>query len=231
MRLAGLQKLTLLDFPQKVACTVFTAGCNFRCPFCHNASLVVGETESDFLTEEELLSFLKKRFGVLEGVVFTGGEPLLHPDLPDLMQKIKQIGYQIKLDTNGTNPEALERLINERLIDRVAMDIKNAPDCYAETVGLASFDLSGVERSKNLLMQGHLPFEFRTTVVKGLHTEERLVRLAEWIAGTEEYYLQSFKDSGNLIDKTDLAEFSKEEMSFFADAVRPYVPSVQLRGI
>lgn len=231
MRFAGLQKLTLLDFPGTVACTVFTDGCNFRCPFCHNASLVLPQAEQNYLEEEELLTFLKKRYGILEGVVFTGGEPLLHAGIPDTFRKVKELGYRIKLDTNGTNPALLEQLIDEGLVDRVAMDIKNAPDCYAETVGLSNFDLAKVERSKNLLMKGDIPFEFRTTVVKGLHDKERLLRLAEWIAGDEEYYLQSFKDSGDLICKSGLSEFSKQEMCDFADAVRPFVPSVQLRGI
>ncbi|MBR7071838.1 MAG: anaerobic ribonucleoside-triphosphate reductase activating protein [Clostridia bacterium] len=231
MRLAGLQKLTLLDFPKTVACTVFTDGCNFRCPFCHNASLVLSEENPSFLAEEDLLSFLKKRTGVLEGVVFTGGEPLLHSDLPSLMEKIKQLGYKIKLDTNGTNPTALAMLIENGLVDRVAMDIKNAPEYYAETVGLPALDLEKIEQSKNLLLHQTIPFEFRTTVVKGLHDTEKLIQLAEWIAGDEEYYLQGFKDSGSLINAAGLSAFPKEEMLAFADAVRPYVPSVQVRGI
>lgn len=231
MRFAGLQKLTLLDFPGTVACTVFTDGCNFRCPFCHNASLVLEGKEQNYLEEDELLTFFKKRYGILEGVVFTGGEPLLHRDLPDFFRKVKEIGYRIKLDTNGTNPDLLEQLIGEGLVDRVAMDIKNAPDCYGRTVGIENFDLEKVTRSKELLMKRKIPFEFRTTVVKGLHDKERLVRLAEWIAGDEEYYLQSFKDSGDLIRPDGLSEFSKQEMLDFAEAVRPFVPLVQVRGI
>ena len=198
--ISGLQKLTLLDYPGRVACTVFTAGCNFRCPFCHNAPLVLPELVSEDIPEEEVLSFLKKRVGVLDGVAVTGGEPLLYKNIDDFLAKVHALGYKIKLDTNGSFPEHLMSIVRDGLADRVAMDIKNSPEKYGETVGVPGLDLSGVERSKNFLLEGHIDYEFRTTVVKGLHTAESLTEAARWIAGAKEYYLQQFRDSGNVIN-------------------------------
>ncbi len=231
MKLSGLQKLTLLDFPGKMACTVFTQGCNLRCPFCHNSSLVLPGNSGEVLEEKTLLDFLNKRLGVIEGVVFTGGEPLLYPDILDLFKKIKNLGYKIKLDTNGSFPALLEKTIKENLIDRVAMDIKNCPAEYGKTVGIPNFDISNTEQSKNFIMNCGIDYEFRTTVVKGIHTEESIISLAKWISGAKEYYLQQFKDSGNLINGKGLSEFNKEEMEKLASLVRPYVPTVKLRGV
>lgn len=232
MRISGIQKLTLLDYPGKVACTMFTSGCNFRCPFCHNALLVLPERiEESFLTEEEIMSFLKKRFGVLDGVAVTGGEPLLHADLPQLLEKIKSIGYKVKLDTNGSNPKLLREIIEAGLVDMVAMDIKNAPEEYGRTIGIENYDVSRVEESKNLLLSGVVEYEFRTTVVKGIHTRESLVEAAKWIAGAKEYYLQQFKDSGDLILPEGLGAYDKEEMNELCSAVRQYVPAAQVRGV
>ena len=231
MLISGLQKLTLLDYPGKVACTVFTGGCNFRCPFCHNASLVLPEQMAHDSSAEEVLRFLKKRVGVLDGVAVTGGEPLLHPDIDGFLREIKAMGFLIKLDTNGSFPERLIALVEEGLVDRVAVDIKNSPALYAKTVGLERFDLSGVERTKDYLLSGGVEYEFRTTVVKGLHTKESLIEAAEWIRGAKEYYLQQFKDSGALIDGAGLGAFDAEEMHALAEAVRPVVPAVQLRGV
>lgn len=231
MMLSGLQRLTLLDYPGTVACTVFTHGCNFRCPFCHNASLVLPGASSEKLDEGILMDFLKKRVGVLEGVVFTGGEPLLHSDITELFKKVKDLGYKIKLDTNGSFPQLLERVVTEHLVDRVAMDIKSSPNEYGKAIGDVKIDISAIEYSKNLLMSCGIDYEFRTTAVKGLHTEKSIVELAKWISGAEEYYLQQFKDSGGLISADGLSEFSKTEMEALADAVRPYVPSVALRGV
>lgn len=234
MLISGLQKLTLLDYPGKVACTVFTAGCDLRCPFCHNASLVLPELlgqDGGAISEGELMSFLRKRQGVLDGVAITGGEPLLHRELPQLLEKIRELGYRIKLDTNGTFPERLEELIKAGLVDRVAMDIKNSPELYGRTVGIEAFDLAPVERSKDLLLEGRVDYEFRTTVVRGLHTRESIVGTAKWIAGAKEYYLQQFKDSGNVIAIDGLSEYNEEEMHSLADAAAQYVPSVQVRGV
>ena len=229
MQISGLQKLTLLDYPGTVACTVFTQGCNLRCPFCHNAPLVTG-TPTGQVGEDELISFLSKRRGVLEGVAITGGEPTLYTDLPQLIERIKMLGYKVKLDTNGTNPAMLKKLIVTGLIDRVAMDIKNAPEDYPSTVGVAS-DMGKITESKELLLSGVIDYEFRTTVVKGIHTKESLVRAAEWIAGAKEYYLQQFINSGNLISPEGLSEYNKEEMLDLLGAVIKYVPRAQLRGI
>ena len=231
MLISGLQKLTLLDYPGHVACTVFTGGCNFRCPFCHNAPLVLPELIGQDTDEERVLSFLRKRQGILDGVAVTGGEPLLHKDVVGFLEKVKALGYKIKLDTNGSFPDRLRELISAGLVDRVAMDIKNAPELYAKTVGLPSLDLAPIERSKELLLRGDVDYEFRTTVVKGLHTGESIIGAAKWIAGAKEYYLQQFKDSGNVIAIEGLGEYSEKEMHALARAAAQYVPSVQVRGV
>lgn len=232
MKVTGIQKLTLLDYPGVVACTVFTAGCNFRCPFCHNAMLVLPEQiDNECLTDDEVFGFLKKRRGVLDGVAVTGGEPLLHADMPEFLARVKELGYKIKLDTNGSNPELLSEIIKNKLVDRVAMDIKNAPEEYARTIGLESFDIAPVERSKEMLLSGETDYEFRTTVVKGIHTKESLIGAAKWIEGAKEYYLQQFKDSGNLILPDGLSAYDEKQMHALADAVRDYVPTVEVRGV
>ena len=231
MLVSGLQKLTLLDYPGKVACTVFTGGCNFRCPFCHNSALVLPEQIAHDSSAEQVLSFLKKRVGVLDGVAVTGGEPLLHPDIGDFLREIKAMGFLIKLDTNGSFPDRLISLVEAGLADRVAMDVKNAPALYAKTVGLERFDLSGVERSKDFLLSGAVDYEFRTTVVKGLHTEGSLLDAARWIKGAKEYYLQQYKDSGAILDAEGLTAFDADEMRALADAVRTILPTVQVRGV
>ena len=232
MHISGFQKLTLLDYPGTVACTVFTAGCNFRCPFCHNSSLVLPDRIcGERIEEEKILDFLKKRSGVLEGVAITGGEPLINADMPEFIEKIKALGYKVKLDTNGINPGLLKSIVNAQLVDRVAMDIKNSPALYAKTTGLEKIDMAAIEESKSFLLSGVVEYEFRTTVVKGLHTKESLVEAAKWIAGAGEYYLQQYKDSGELILPDGLAAFDGNEMQALADAVREYVPSVQVRGV
>ncbi|MBQ3381408.1 MAG: anaerobic ribonucleoside-triphosphate reductase activating protein [Oscillospiraceae bacterium] len=232
MFIAGMQKLTLLDFPGVVACTLFTAGCNFRCPWCHNAGLVLPEEASDRLLESgEVLSFLEKRKGVLDGVCVTGGEPLLHAELPDFLKRVKDLGYRVKLDTNGSFPERLEALVRDNLADRVAMDIKNGPSRYAETVGLRNLDLSAVTSSKDFLLSDAVDYEFRTTVVRGLHTEESLLEAADWIQGAKQWFLQQFKDSGNLIHGEGLSAFSEDEMRRLLETVQQTNPAAQLRGV
>ena len=234
MLISGLQKLTLLDYPGKVACTVFTPGCNLRCPFCHNAPLVLPELAGQCdgaISEDELLLFLRKRQGVLDGVAVTGGEPLLHKDLPSFLEKVRALGFMIKLDTNGTFPERLMDVVSAGLVDRVAMDIKNSPELYAKTVGLDTLDLGAIERSKDFLLSGTVDYEFRTTVVRGLHTRESIVGAAQWIAGAKEYYLQQFKDSGQIIAIDGLSTYDEKEMHSLAEAAAQYVPSVQVRGV
>ena len=231
MLISGLQKLTLLDYPGKVACTVFTGGCNFRCPFCHNSALVLPDRLAPDSSEDAGLACLRKRVGVLDGVAVTGGEPLLHADIGDFLKEVKALGFLVKLDTNGSFPDRLISLVEAGLVDRVAMDIKNAPALYAKTAGLERFDLTGVERSKDFLLEGRVEYEFRTTVVKGLHTADSLIEAAHWIEGAKEYYLQQYKDSGAILDSTGLSGFDADEMHALADAVRPIVPTVQVRGV
>ena len=231
MRISGLQKMTLLDYPGKVACTVFTGGCNLRCPFCHNASLVLPERADDATNEAEVLRFLEKRQGLLEGVAVTGGEPLLHAELPDFLRKVRAMGFRIKLDTNGTFPDRLRAVVEEGLADYVAMDVKNAPLLYGKTVGLRDFDLAGVERSKDLLLEGRVDYEFRTTVVRGLHTAESLCAAARWIEGARAYFLQQYRDSGDVIRPDGLGSFTDDEMRALLAQVRTILPAAQLRGV
>lgn len=233
MHITGVQKLTLLDYPGAVACTLFTGGCNFRCPFCHNALLVDPKRvqEEGELPVGEIMEFLEKRRGVLDGVAITGGEPLLHSDMPEFLRKIKSMGYRIKLDTNGSNPELLKQILDEHLVDRVAMDIKNSPELYGMTAGRDDLDLTAIERSKDMLLNGDIEYEFRTTVVKGIHTKESLVQAAKWIAGAKEYYLQQFKDSGDLLKGEGLSAFDGPEMHELCEAVKNYVPAAEVRGV
>lgn len=230
MRFSGFQKLTLLDYPGLVACTLFTQGCNFRCPFCHNAPLVLGPPDDAF-SDEDILSYLEKRKGLLEGVVVSGGEPLLHPDLESFLCRIKALGYKIKLDTNGTQPDYLEHLIRQGLLDKVAMDIKNSPALYSKTAGISAPDMARISRSKDLLLQGQVEYEFRTTAVKGLHTKNSLYDAALWIQDAKEYYLQGFVDHGALIDPAGLGPFSHEEMQQLLQTVQSVIPSAAIRGL
>lgn len=225
----GLQKLTLLDYPGKVACTVFASGCNLRCPFCHNAPLVLGGAE-DCMTENDILAYLGKRRGILDGVCVSGGEPLLSPDIFNFLARVKELGFSVKLDTNGTFPLRLEDAVSRGLADYVAMDVKTAPARYAEAVGINGFDPSPVKESIAFLLSGAVDYEFRTTVVRELHTMPVLVETARSIAGAKRYYLQKFVDSGNLIGD-GLTACSDEEMSDFLAAVAPYVQLSELRGI
>ena len=229
MEIHGLQKMTLLDYPGKVACTVFLSGCDFRCPFCHNGELVTGTCPPE-TDDQGLLAFLNRRKGLLDGVCVTGGEPLLRPDLPLLLGEIKELGFRVKVDTNGTHPDRLRRLVEEGLVDYVAMDVKNSPARYAETVGVPNFDLSPVEESVRLLRQSHVDHEFRTTLVRELHRPEDLDAIAAWLAGAPRYYLQNFVDSGNLIGR-GYHGFTAEQLQGFAERVRPFFGAVELRGI
>ena len=229
MKIYGLQKMTLLDFPGRVACTVFLGGCDFRCPFCHNFDLAEGKAPP-VMGEEELLSFLEKRRGLLDGVAVTGGEPCLHPGLPGLMRAIHALGLAVKLDTNGAHPALLERILADGLADYVAMDIKNSPEKYAWTAGLREMDLSPVRASVRLLMASGTEYEFRTTVVDEMHTAEDFEKIAVWITGAKRYFLQAFADR----DSVPFAGFhapSREKLLSYAEIVRPFVSSVQLRGV
>jgi pyruvate formate lyase activating enzyme len=229
MKIHGLQKMTLLDYPGKVACTVFFGGCDMRCPFCHNAELLDGSAPP-VMDEQELLSFLKKRKGLLDGVAITGGEPLLQKDLSSLLGRIRDLGYPVKLDTNGTHPERLYSMIVKGLVQYTAMDIKNAPDRYAETVGLSSFDMAPVRESVSLLMEDRIDYEFRTTVVAELHDDNCFDQIGKWIRGAKRYYLQRFTDR-NSVPFAGLHAPSDEQLFHWADMLRRDVPSTALRGV
>lgn len=230
MHIQGLQKLTLLDYPGQTACTIFLAGCNFRCPFCHNAPLVVHVDPADDIPEEEVLAFLRKRARVLDGVCITGGEPLLAPELEDFMRKVKEIGYLVKLDTNGSHAERLRFLVEQGLVDYVAMDIKNTPEKYAMTVGIEGYSPDNVIRSADYLMRGTIPYEFRTTVVREFHKRADFEEIGRWLKGAERYYLQGFVDSGNLI-QPGLRGYTREIMEQALVIVRKYIPAAQIRGM
>ena len=230
MIISGLQKMTLLDYPGRVACTVFLQGCNFRCPFCHNSGLL-GATQEDIISVDELLSFLQKRKGILDGVCITGGEPTLQSDLPQLLRQIKELGYAIKLDTNGSQPNMLKHLIRENLIDYVAMDIKNCPDRYAETIGHNQMPVE-IEESISLLMNGAIDYEFRTTVVEELHTEENILAMGRWLGklGTpKRLFLQSYVDRDSVL-KQGLSTPDGEKLRRFQDILTPYAEFVAIRG-
>lgn len=231
MVIHGLQKMTLLDFPGKVACTVFTAGCNFRCPFCHNARLVTETEASDEISAKTVLSFLKKRVGLLDGICITGGEPLMHRDIDGFMRAVKDMGFLIKLDTNGSFPERLSALIDEGLPDYVAMDIKNSKEKYAMTAGCTPDLLPRIEESVARLMQGQVDFEFRTTVMEEFHTPADIYAIGQWIAGAPRYFIQSFNDSGDLIEKRTFTAPSASVLNDMLNAVRPFVPAAALRGV
>ncbi len=229
MNIKGIQKTTLLDFPSRVACTVFTGGCNFRCPFCHNASLVLSPNDVPEISEEDFFSFLKKRQGILDGVCITGGEPLLQKDIIPFIEKIHSMGFAVKLDTNGSYPEKLGEIISKNIIDHIAMDIKNSREKYALTAGLTK-DIDSVFESIELIMSCGIPYEFRTTVVKELHSVEDISSIAQMIKGARAYYLQGFKDSGDLISSSFTAH-SEETMRQMRSAAAPFVEVCELRGI
>jgi pyruvate formate lyase activating enzyme len=226
MIFGGLRKLSTLDYPTKLCATVFTKACNFRCPFCHNSSLAFGDGEN--ISEEKFFSFLSKRKGLLDAVCISGGEPLLH-DVTDFIKKIKDMGFLVKLDTNGSFPNKLSELIDAGLLDYVAMDIKNSPNKYAETSG-AEVDIESIKKSVSVLMEGKIDFEFRTTVVKGLHNKESMKEIGEWISGDEKYFLQMFVPSEHTIAQ-GLLPYSKEELEALREIVLPYVPNTSLRGV
>jgi pyruvate formate lyase activating enzyme len=213
-----------------MACTLFTFGCNFRCPFCHNASLVLSDrADNTLISEEEFFTFLSRRRGVLEGVCITGGEPTLQPDLPAFIARIKDMGYAVKLDTNGYRPAVLKSLVEDELLDYVAMDVKNSLPLYGKTVGIEYFDTKPVEESMDYLMEGHVPFEFRTTLVRGLHTVDSIRDMGRRLAGREKFFLQSFEDSGDLI-RSGMEGISPSETEVLLSALREHIPNAQIRG-
>ena len=230
MQICGFNKTTLLDYPGHVAATIFTGCCNFRCPFCQNGDLVLRPGQIPALDEEEILGVLKKRRGVLTGVCVTGGEPTLQPDLAVFLKKIKDLGYLVKLDTNGYLPDVVEGLVREGLLDYIAMDIKSSPEHYADAAGFPGLRMEPVFRSVSFLRGCGLPFEFRTTVVKGLHDAEDFRSIGRWLAGPQPYFLQSYQESAGVISPVFEA-FSKEELEGFRSLLLPFLPNASLRGV
>ena len=233
MIISGLMKTTLLDFPGRVACTVFTSGCNYRCPFCHNSDLLEFGTEAEY-TEEQIFEFLKKRGATLEGVAITGGEPTLQKDLPDFIRRVKDMGLLVKLDTNGINPGMVRELISEGLPDYIAMDIKAAPENYGKVCGVSPADvhIENITRTKDLLLEGRVPYEFRTTVVGGLHSVEDFEKIGPFIEGAEKYFIQCYKDSGNILDKeAGFYSPEKDDLILYRDMAAPFVKEVSIRGV
>ncbi len=230
IKISGIQKLTLLDYPEHTACTLFVPSCNFRCPFCHNSELLAGDVS--YYDEAEIFAFLKKRRGVLEGVCVTGGEPTVYTDLDRFLRSVKELGYEVKLDTNGYLPDRLVPLISERIVDYIAMDIKNSPDRYAESAGLAPerFDINAIERSVEIIMGSGVEYEFRTTVASELFTDESMDGAARLVAGAKRYYLQNFVMRDTVPSKT-LTTPHPSVMNRYLEIARRYVPSAEIRGV
>jgi len=221
--------MTLLDFPGVVSCTIFLGGCDFRCPFCHNFELVDG-TAQPVMTDDELIDFLKSRKALLDGVAITGGEPLLHRDIIELIEKIRAVGYKVKLDTNGYHPELLKEILERGIVDYIAMDIKNSEEKYAVTCGLDSIDFDKIRESISLLMNGKTDYEFRTTVINEFHTEEDFEKIGKMISGAKRYFLQRFTDRDS-VPYGNLTAPSFEQMKKYAETARKYVENTQLRGV
>ena len=229
MDIYGLEKLSLVDYDGFVAATVFTGSCNFKCGFCHNSALVLDYKSLPPIPESNILSYLKKRKGILEGLCITGGEPTLNPDLPEFIKKVKDIGYSVKIDTNGTNPEMVKLLVKEHLADYFAIDIKNDRENYAEIIGFKTFNTQKIEKTVEFLLSGKIGYEFRTTLIAEYHKAENIRRIGEWIKGADKYFMQKFKSGDNCIAQ-NLSPVAEDKAKEFAEIVRPFVKSVGLRG-
>lgn len=229
MNIHGLQKMTLLDFPGKVACTVFLGGCEFRCPYCHNSELLDMNAPA-LMDDTELFKFLEGRKGLLDGVAITGGEPLLRKDIVEFIKHIREMGFLVKLDTNGNHPDKLREILETGLVEYVAMDVKNSKERYGETIGLPVFNVNRVDKSIQILLSGKVEYEFRTTVVKEFHDAASFEGIAEWIKGADNYYLQGFVDRETVM-YSGLGAYSKEEMETFQDIVKPHVKHIEIRGL
>lgn len=230
MNICGLQKLSMVDYPGKLAATVFTGGCNLRCPFCHNALLVTRLNESPRLDTDEVLAFLRSRRSLLDAVVLSGGEPLLQPGAADFLATVKDMGYLVKLDTNGCYPDALAEILSKRFVDYVAMDIKNSREKYSLTVGVPNFDLAPIDESIRLIRESGIDYEFRTTAVRQFHTAADFTAIGRWLHGSKNYYIQNFNDSGNLIG-SGMSGFSEEELRSFADSLTGDFEFIGIRGL
>lgn len=230
MQIFGFNKTTLLDFPEHVACTVFTGGCNFRCPFCQNGDLVLHGGSLPVLDEEEVFGVLRKRKGILTGVCVTGGEPTLQRDLDVFLSRVKELGYLVKLDSNGYRPEVLQSLCERGLVDYFAMDIKSSPENYARTAGVKELDMGLIRESVDFIRSCGLDYEFRTTVVRELHSSGDFLSIGEWLKGCKAYFLQSYVESEGVICK-EFSSYSKEELEEFVILLKPYIDNVSLRGV
>lgn len=230
VKVHGFNKLTLLDYPGRLACTIFLGNCNFRCPFCHNAGLVLEPENEPVIPIEEILGTLKKRKGILDGVCITGGEPTVHKKLPEFIQQIKKMDYSVKLDTNGTNPQMVQDMVKAGLVDYVAMDIKNAPDKYGETAGIARVDLEAVNETVEFLKSGKVYYEFRTTVTRELHKKEDFLKIRKWLSGSRRYFLQAYKESEQVIHPV-YSSYSREQLENFRQLLLEEISQVEIRGI
>ena len=235
MKIHGLAGLTLLDFPGKMACTVFTGYCNFRCPFCHNATLVLNPSSQPLISKEEIFSLLDKRKGKLNGVAITGGEPTLQPDLPEFCKAVKDKGFSVKLDTNGSSPDMVRQLINDRLVDYIAMDIKASPENYSAATGIRSFDMSPIFDCVDIILgegeNGCINYEFRTTVVGGIHTENDFIKISRWLKGAKAYFLQGYRSSEDQLNPEGLGTVPLAAMERYRDILLENIPNTQLRGV
>jgi len=229
MIIKGVQKLTLIDYPGKIACTLFTFGCNFRCPYCHNPELVV-ENNTPSIPEEQIMSFLERRKDFLEGICITGGEPTLYSDLPEFIKKIKMFGFSVKLDTNGTNPEMVKELINKKLVDYIAMDIKAPLEKYDNVVRVKA-DKKKIKESVEII-KSFPEHEFRTTIIPELLSRDDMIAIAKWLKGAKRFFIQQFRPSKTL-DKSFLAKqpYSKEELEKIRESIKPYFEVCEIRNV
>lgn len=230
MRFCGINKTTLLDYPGYVAATLFTGGCNMRCPFCQNSGLVLEPQSQPEIREQDILAFLQKRRGILEGVCITGGEPTLQPDLEGFIRRVKELNYLVKLDTNGYRPQVLRYLLEEELLDYVAMDVKASREHYSLACGLPEVKIELIEQSVELLKNCRIPYEFRTTAVKGIHTAEEFTAIGEWLQGCKAFYLQNYRDSEQVIER-GFAGFERGQLEDMTRAMAEHVPQAALRGM
>ncbi|MEE1031049.1 MAG: anaerobic ribonucleoside-triphosphate reductase activating protein [Ruminococcus sp.] len=230
VKIHGFQKMTLLDYPGKVACTIFLGACNFRCPFCHNGSLVLAPEKEPLIPVEDVWKVLKKRQGILDGVCITGGEPTLSVGLMEFIEQIKEMNYLVKLDTNGARPEVIKELLDHQLLDYIAMDIKNSPEKYAQTAGITQVDMNKINESVELLKSNVVDYEFRTTVMKELHEKEDFERISEWLAGSKRYFLQTYKET-ELVICPGFSSYSKDELEKFVQIARQTIAQVEIRGV
>lgn len=229
MNVFGMEKLSMVDYDGKIVATIFTGGCNFRCPFCHNSSLVLDYQTLSKIDEQEVLTYLEKRKGLLDGVCVSGGEPTLQKDLSLFLEKVKKLGYSIKLDTNGTNPNAVKSLKENGLVDYFAMDIKNSKEDYAKIIGFDSYDTTNVEKTVELFLGGDYDYEFRTTLIKEYHSMQNIKAIGEWIKGAKKYFLQKYIDSDTCI-LGGLSAISESVAKEYVSLLKNYIPNTNLRG-